>query len=217
MSWFGDNAVGLLNFGSSLLNFGLQKKNFDYQKALQKEIFAREDTSVQRRMADLQAAGLNPNLAAGSGAGAGSVVSTSAPQLDKANIGNKIDAQIHEEQLKQAEFITQQEKNAMHLSQAQAGLAGIEKEMQQMYLDMWKGDYAGMEDYPIYRKFIYDMNNYQNQSEMLRKQNDWFNTNQVEGLINTGVDVANSVMGGFNTYAKVGKILKGNLKLNNRR
>lgn len=217
MSWIGDNAVGLLNFGSSLLNFGLQKKNFDYQKALQKEIFAREDTAVQRRMSDLQAAGLNPNLAAGSGAGAGSVVSTSAPQLDKANIGTKLDAQIHEEQLKQAKYITQQEKNAMHLSQAQAGLAGIEKEMQKMYLDMWKGDFSGMEKYPIYRKFIYDMNNSFNQSEMLRKQNAWYTTNQVESLIDTGADVADTVMEGFNTYAKVGKILKGNLNFKNRR
>ncbi len=61
-------------------NFDLQKENLAYQKDLQKQIFAREDNAVQRRVADLVSAGLSPTLAAGSSAGAGSVVSTSAPQ-----------------------------------------------------------------------------------------------------------------------------------------
>lgn len=61
-------------------NFDLQKENLAYQKDLQKEIFAREDSAVQRRVNDLVKAGLSPTLAAGSSAGAGSVVSTSAPQ-----------------------------------------------------------------------------------------------------------------------------------------
>lgn len=83
--------LGALTAGSTLAgsvdsiitnkrNFDLQKENLAYQKNLQKEIFAREDNAVQRRVADLVAAGLSPTLAAGSSAGAGSVVSTSAPQ-----------------------------------------------------------------------------------------------------------------------------------------
>lgn len=61
-------------------NFDLQKEHFAYQKDLQKQIFEREDNAVRRRVADLVSAGLSPTLAAGSSAGAGSVVSTSAPQ-----------------------------------------------------------------------------------------------------------------------------------------
>ncbi len=61
-------------------NFDLQKENLAYQKDLQNKIFAREDNAVQRRVNDLVKAGLSPTLAAGSSAGVGSVVSTSAPQ-----------------------------------------------------------------------------------------------------------------------------------------
>ncbi len=87
-------AGGLANLGSAYasfkgvqenqrvndLNFQLQKENLAYQKDLQKIIFGREDNAVQRRVSDLRKAGLSPTLAAGSAAGAGSVISTSAPQ-----------------------------------------------------------------------------------------------------------------------------------------
>lgn len=61
-------------------NYDLQKDKLRYDKNLQREIFNREDNSIQRRVADLTSAGLSPVLAAGSGAGAGSVVATTAPQ-----------------------------------------------------------------------------------------------------------------------------------------
>lgn len=45
-----------------------------YNKALQERIFNREDTAIQRKSADLKAAGLSKTLAAGAGASAGQAV-----------------------------------------------------------------------------------------------------------------------------------------------
>ncbi|UIW10387.1 DNA pilot protein [Flyfo microvirus Tbat2_163] len=63
-------------------NFDFQKEQYEYQKQLQQSIFDREDNAVQRRVADLQNAGLSATLAAGSAAGAGAPVKTEAPQMD---------------------------------------------------------------------------------------------------------------------------------------
>lgn len=80
------------NFYNSQRNFEFQRENYEYQKALQRKIFRREDSSVRRRVADLKAAGLSPVLAAGSGADAGAVISTHAPQRDglQSDAANKI-------------------------------------------------------------------------------------------------------------------------------
>lgn len=63
------------------LNFQMQQQNLDYQKALQKQLFEREDNATQRRAADLRSAGLSPVLAAGSAAGAGDQVAVNTPQI----------------------------------------------------------------------------------------------------------------------------------------
>ena len=69
-------------------NLKLQKENLAYQKELQQQIFNREDTAVQRRAADLKAAGFNPLLAAGGAASSGAAVLTQAPQGNvKTNFG----------------------------------------------------------------------------------------------------------------------------------
>lgn len=41
-------------------NLGFQRENLDYEKALQREIFQREDTAYQRTVNDMRIAGLNP-------------------------------------------------------------------------------------------------------------------------------------------------------------
>ena len=60
-------------------NLEFEREKFDYDKALQQQIFEREDTANQRTVNDMRMAGLNPLNMQGTN-GAGDVVSTSAPQ-----------------------------------------------------------------------------------------------------------------------------------------
>lgn len=57
-------------------NLNLQKDSFGYQKDLNKQIMAREDNAVQRRVNDLYASGLSRNLAAGSSAASSPLTSS---------------------------------------------------------------------------------------------------------------------------------------------
>lgn len=60
-------------------NLQFQRENLDYQKALQEKIFQREDSSYQRTVADMRAAGLSP-LAMNGTNGAGEAIQTTAPE-----------------------------------------------------------------------------------------------------------------------------------------
>lgn len=61
-------------------NLAFQRENFDYQKALQKQIFEREDTAYQRTVKDMRAAGMSPLSMNGTN-NAGEAISTTAPQV----------------------------------------------------------------------------------------------------------------------------------------
>lgn len=61
-------------------------ENRDYERALQQQIFEREDTAIQRAVQDAGKAGLSPlSVAGGNGAGAGAIVgATQAPTSQQA-------------------------------------------------------------------------------------------------------------------------------------
>lgn len=84
---FGSLLSGAGSLISSISNLGFGMANLDYQKKMQKEAWRREDTAVQRRARDMQAAGINPLLAAGSPAAASSPIHTTAPEMDDPSEG----------------------------------------------------------------------------------------------------------------------------------
>ncbi len=114
------------NYSINQNNYKLQKQNYDfnkdsylrnfeYQKNLQQQIFNREDNAVQRRAADLQLAGLSKTLAAGDGAGAGPVVSTSSSSLSAP-------------QRSQVDLLS----SALNLAEAQASIKKINAEAENL-------------------------------------------------------------------------------------
>ena len=78
VKWAG-NALGGGVLGG-LIDTGLNIEKTMYDRRMQEKAWEREDTSVQRRVDDLRAAGLSPTLAAGSGAAASSPIATNLSQ-----------------------------------------------------------------------------------------------------------------------------------------
>ena len=62
-------------------NAQLQQEVFDFQKAQQEKAYEREDTSYQRTVQDMRAAGLSPLMMSGTD-GSGSMISPVTPQMD---------------------------------------------------------------------------------------------------------------------------------------
>lgn len=80
---------GGVDSGVSIWNAYQTYKNNQYQKRLQKELFSREDTAIQRRVADAEASGFNKFSVMGEGSPAGSAVSVQAPHISE-DVGSKV-------------------------------------------------------------------------------------------------------------------------------
>lgn len=138
------------------INVAYQEKKLDWDKKLQQTMFEREDNAIQRRKADLIAAGMSPVLAAGQGALAGPVVQTQAPQINRApdwgavvkNAGTGLagvpgailDAQAAILRNKQMESNIAQTQAQTELTRAQAQNAGLEGQFQSRSLEdrIWR-------------------------------------------------------------------------------
>ena len=203
-------------------NYEFQRENFDYQKALQQKIFEREDTAVQRRRADLEAAGLNPNLAAGSPAGAGSVVSTTAPRrdsswLDKLKFNIDFFNSIEDMRQKRLQTEIMREKKTSATNDATASA---------YYRDMAQVTSLAMQRQDVLNQILYryqsgliaddELRNYSNflkpyvnanlnsdnQADMLRKQNQMWMFNNMADTIFKGINAGTGVFNSYNGYKK---------------
>lgn len=130
--------VGGLFSGSK--NYKLGKKQLEWQKNAQYITWQREDNAVQRRAADLQAAGMNRLLAAGSGATTTAPVHVDAPQYpDLSGVGNPLiqKAQIDMALMKQHADISQTEAQTKLLT-GQLNSVTKQNELLQRTIDWYK-------------------------------------------------------------------------------
>lgn len=214
---------GLFDGAKSIYDIWSNERDFDYQKSLQQDIFNREDTAVQRRMKDLEAAGLNPNLAAGSAAGAGAVVGRSnTPSISGNPVGTSLDMAQHVQQLRAQRIQNQILKNEEEKSKADAAIArsnqrynslqNVFDELALMYqlgitndtkIRSKNGSFSVYADFPdgdysisntpLQNQLKWQWQNNKNSADLLQKDVDWYTVDKIENLIGAGARAAGNI------------------------
>lgn len=204
------------------LGYGIYTDQRDYwnQKELNETMMKREDSAIQRRVADAVKAGINPYDAIGAGSGAGASAGTgfkSSGLPEGLNVGSMLDFSIARERLKQERERTNQEKAATNIIRNQSIMSGIDK-MYSMFgfynntgftpkQDFENGKFGFIHDgdnvlqayskSPQSKQFWASYANFMNQSDMLRKENEWYNANQILDAINSGTGSVGNIVGAF--------------------